>query len=391
MIYFVLPNAHFQTFTYLNLKYSEIKPKIAISNSLSYYLYDIKFKIDKYEKDWDNFKKYTNPYEYVNTPPPNKNKCISKYKPLSRSFYKMIEIINVFSLINTNDSIKTFSLAEGPGGFIEALVFKRKNKNDEYYGISLLEDLNDPNIPAWKKSDEFLKNNSNVFIENGCDNTGDILSINNFEYIIDQYGSSMDVITADGGFDFSFDFNNQEININKLLFSQIVYAVCLQKKNGCFVLKIFDSFLQQTIDLLYFLSSFYKTTYITKPQTSRYANSEKYIVCKGFLFDSNIYFKNIITKVFTEVINNNNQFLYRYLDINIPNIFINKLEEYNSIFGQQQIETINNTIALIENKTKYEKLETLIKNNIQKSINWCNKNDIPCNNVSNTNIFINED
>ena len=55
MIYFLLPNVHFQTYTYLNLKYSENKPNIAISNSLSHYLYDIKFKIDKFEKDWDNF------------------------------------------------------------------------------------------------------------------------------------------------------------------------------------------------------------------------------------------------------------------------------------------------------------------------------------------------
>ena len=301
----------------------------------------------------------------------------------------MIEIINVFSLINTNENIKTFSLAEGPGGFIEALVYKRGNKNDKYYGISLLEDSNDPNIPAWKKSDEFLKNNRNVFIENGYDNTGDILSINNFEYIIEKYGSSMDIVTADGGFDFSFDFNNQEININKLLFSQIVYAICLQKKNGSFVLKIFDSFFQQTIDLLYLLSSFYRTTYITKPQTSRYANSEKYIVCKGFLFESNLHFKDNIINIFTEIINND-RFVDRYLDINISNIFINKLEEYNSIFGQQQIETINNTIALIENKLKIEKIENLIKNNIQKSINWCNKNDIPCNNISNNNVFLNE-
>ena len=234
-----------------------------------------------------------------------------------------------------------------------------------------------------------MKNNSNVFIDNGYDNTGDILSINNFEYIIKKYGSSMDLVTADGGFDFSLDFNNQETNVNRLLFSQIVYAICLQKKNGCFVLKIFDSFLQQTIDLLYLLSSFYKLTYITKPQTSRYANSEKYIVCKGFLFDNNIYFKDIVTNIFSEIISNN-KFVNRYLDINISNIFINKLEEYNSIFGQQQIETINNTIALIENKLKIEKIETLIKNNIQKSINWCNKNDIPCNNISNSNVFLND-
>ena len=102
-----------------------------------------------------------------------------------------------------------------------------------------------------------------------------------------------------------------------------------------------------------------------------------------------MHFKDNIINIFTEIINND-RFVDRYLDINISNIFINKLEEYNSIFGQQQIETINNTIALIENKLKIEKIENLIKNNIQKSINWCNKNDIPCNNISNNNVFLNE-
>ena len=49
----------------------------------------------------------------------------------------------------------------------------------------------------------------------------------------------MDLITADGGFDFSMDFNQQEILIGKLLFAQIAYALCLQKRGGKFILKIF--------------------------------------------------------------------------------------------------------------------------------------------------------
>ena len=51
----------------------------------------------------------------------------------------------------------------------------------------------------------------------------------------------------------------------------------MQKKNGHFVLKIFDIFEDCTIDILYLLSSFYEKVIVMKPYTSRYANSEKYV------------------------------------------------------------------------------------------------------------------
>ena len=349
----------------------------------------MKYKINDYEKEWDIYKKYTNPFEFINTIPPNKTKCISNYKPLSRSYYKMIEIITTFNLINKNYApIKTFHIAEGPGGFIEAFVNKRKNKEDTYTGITLLDDIHDINIPAWKKSEQFLKNNTNVYIENGLDNTGNILSIENFEYCVDKYGSSMNIITGDGGFDFSNDFDNQEINTNRLLFAQICYALCLQKKGGHFILKIFDCFMHSTIDLMYILCSFYKNVYITKPQTSRYANSEKYLVCKNFIFDNNssfyIYFHNCFTMLLK-----NEEYTKRFLNCKIANIFLNKLEEFNSVFCQQQIEIITNTINCIEYKNKSDKIDNMVKMNIQKSISWCVKHDIDYNyNIANS--FINE-
>lgn len=40
---------------------------------------------------------------------------------------------------------------------------------------------------------------------------------------------------------------------------------------------------------------------------------------------------------------------------------MNKIEEYNAIFGQQQIENINSTISLFSCKNKNEKIETLKK------------------------------
>jgi len=414
MIYFLLPKNNIQTYKSIFTTLSDEPPTPSISNSLSYYLSDIKMKINDCEKEWDIFKKHTNPYEYIHTMIPNKKKYISKCKPLSRSYFKMIEIVHTFRLNDIFDNIKSFHLAEGPGGFIEALVQQRQNRQvaklpselvveklrfsdqntgDTYVGMTILDEnaeMDDYNIPAWKKSQQFLKENTNVFIENGADGTGNILNIENFVYCKDKYASSMDLITADGGFDFSNDFNNQEISIANLLFAQIAYALCMQKKNGSFVLKIFDCFMPHTIDLLFILSSFYDKVYITKPQTSRYANSEKYIVCKKFLFSSCDDFYPFLYEAFTGTChNNNNNCIHRFLNIPISNYFLTKLEEYNSIFGQQQIENIYYTISLIETKNKAEKIDMLIKANIQKCIQWCLKYDVPHNTITgNTNIFL---
>jgi 23S rRNA U2552 (ribose-2'-O)-methylase RlmE/FtsJ len=393
MLHMLLPRTH--TDLYKNIEYSEnnnhsVSSPSFISNSLYNYLIDIKSKIDLYETQWNEYKRYTNPYEFIHTNISAKKKCVSKYRPLSRSFFKMTELAIFFQLnINSTAPIKTFHLAEGPGGFIEAIATMRNRSDDSYVGMTLLDDANNTNIPAWKKSNSFLQNNKNVRIENGMDGTGNILSINNFVYINEMYGSSMDLITADGGFDFSFDFDNQETNMSKLLYGQIVYALCMQKHGGNFVLKIFDCFMQQTIDILHILSSFYEHVYITKPQTSRYANSEKYVVCKGFLKPSSYNFYPYLFDSFKAMLESPN-FACRFLNIPISYYFISKLEEYNAIFGQQQIEYIHSTILLIENKYKENKIENLVKININKCIQWCVKYNVPYNTFISSGMFVSQ-
>lgn len=239
-----------------------------------------------------------------------------------------------------------------------------------------------------EKSEAFLRENPNVYIENGVDNTGNILNVDNFIYCKEKYNSSMDFITGDGGFDFSMDFNNQEINMSRLLFAQIAYALCMQKIGGSFVLKIFDSFMLHTVDMMYLLSSFYEKVYITKPQTSRYANSEKYVVCKNFLFSSCDEFYPFLLDVFNKMTESNKN-ISRFLSIPISNYFLTKMEEFNSIFGQQQIENIYYTISLIETKNKTDKIDHLIRNNIQKCVQWCMKYGVGYNQITNTNVFLN--
>ena len=377
MSYYQLPRTNTLTYKHIDYITNDDPPEICISNSLATYLYEIKERLDKIEHEWDIHKKYTNPYEYIHTPIPNRRKCVSKYSPLSRSYFKMIEMINIFNLKFESKPINTFHLAEGPGGFIEAIVNTRKCSHDVYTGMTILNDI-DPNIPAWKKSESFLKQHKNVKIESGADGTGNILKLENFVYCKNKYGSSMDFITGDGGFDFSVDFNSQELHIADLLMAQAFYALIMQKKGGKFVLKIFDSFMNHTLDLLYILSSFYESVYIVKPYTSRYANSEKYIVCKNFLFSNSDTFYGRLYSTFRKMTLNKNKYtVSRFLTTPLSYQFIVKMEEYNAIFGQQQLENIHYTISLIENKYKQEKIEGLLKVNISKCIHWCNKYGIP--------------
>jgi len=379
MLYFLLPKVHSSIQTHIKcIAKDEGNITTYISQSLFYYLSIIKEKI-KDEEQWDTYKKYTNPYEYIQTIVPHKKKSVAKYKPLSRAYFKMIELIEYFHLNTADTPISSFHLAEGPGGFIEALANIRSCEKDKYIGMTLLDDKNDENIPAWKKTDHFLKMHPNVLIENGADGTGNILSIENLDYCREKYGSSMDIITADGGFDFSVDFNNQESNMTRLLFAQICFAISMQKQNGSFVLKIFDCFNESTIDMLYILSTFYKKVYITKPKTSRYANSEKYVVCKDFICENpESVFQIIRSAFYNMTMLQQEQPIARFLTCPISYYFYKKIEDYNAIFGQQQIENINNTLDLIHTR---KNIDNLIKINVQKCVQWCNTHNVQYNSI----------
>ena len=395
MSYYLFPNVTvFDIDSKLNIFFSNEKNKGFINGTLNRYLNNIKMQISKYSDKWDIYKKYTNQYEYIHTMIPSTKQSICKLKPLSRSFYKMVEICSLHRIIDelklTSDKpnffLRTFHLAEGPGGFIEALAYLRNNINDIYVGMTLQDEHVD--VPGWKKTAHFLKNNPNVVIENGIDGTGNIISCENFIYCINKY-EKFDIITGDGGFDFSVDFNNQENTSLKLIFTQICYAIGLQKKGGTFILKVFDLFTKPSVELMFLLSSIYEKVYITKPYTSRPANSEKYIVCKNFILPEEkreIIISKLISS-FTYLVNQE-YYLNSIFKFSMPYLFTNKMEEFNAIFGQQQIENISSTVMLVECH-KQDKLENIKKNNIAKGQYWCQKHHLPFNkNIQQNNIFL---
>lgn len=375
---------------YVSTGTNELEDHLCISKSLSNYLSLAKYSIQYNIHSWEKMKRYTNPYEYLHTVVPGSKHSVCKNKPISRSYFKMIEIVETFQLFDKMpENIHSFHLAEGPGGFMEAFCTLRGNAGDQYRGMTLLSE--DINVPGWKKINECIVKYPQLFIEKGEDGTGNIMTPENLMYVYAKYGGTMDIVTGDGGFDFSIDYNKQEILSTKLLFAQISMAIALQRQGGHFVVKTYDLFTSTSLDLLFLLCSMYQQVYMVKPHTSRYANSEKYIVCKGFLLGTHEV-KGCMEKL-KEIyvhLGDETQYMKRLLGVDIPYFFSNKIEEANAFFGKQQIENINHTLGIIENKYKTaEKIETIRLKHVQKCIQWCIKYNQPYNNTfDKTNIFL---
>jgi hypothetical protein len=245
-----------------------------------------------------------------------------------------------------------------------------------------VQDDADAGVPGWKKSRPLLESWPGVHLEGGMDGTGDLLHVGNFDYCVQTYGGTMDLVTADGGFDFSVHFEEQEARMIPLLYAEILYAVSLQKAGGHFVLKVFDTFHPATVDLLYWLSSMYRQVIVCKPCTSRVANSEKYVVCKHFLIEKAqddvqaLLWRHLFTQV-TSVTGGT----FRFFQTPLPLHFRTRVEDINAIFGQQQLENIHFTLSNIDRKPTHDKLEGLIRQHVQKCQQWCTRHRVAANDV----------
>lgn len=110
-------------------------------------------------------------------------------------------------------------------------------------------------------------------------------TIRQFEALIvkETKGQGVDLAVADGGFDFSGNEEQQEVLAQRLLLREIISMLTSLKRGGHFVCKFFDIVDEFTGDLVWLLYQLFEEICITKPLSSRPANSERYIVCKGLL------------------------------------------------------------------------------------------------------------
>jgi 23S rRNA U2552 (ribose-2'-O)-methylase RlmE/FtsJ len=330
---------------------------------------------------WENYKKIINPYELVYTQKRNElfPEAISLYKPLSRSFFKMIEILYITNFFEENkkEYITTAHVCEGPGGFIEAILTEAEKRQIIIHD-SLAMTLKPvrSNIPGWKRTHNFLQKYKNVKITYGDDGTGDILIYENQNNFINSLTKPVNIFTADGGFDFSLNYDKQESSIFPLLVASARIGLESLKKGGMIVIKFFDIHNETTKDLIFFLSLHFQKWTLYKPAMSRPCNPEQYFVGIGFrgLTTSSKYLLRSWSFIVSKKLQLNNM-----LPVYFPRIILNV---YKYLCSNQltniikQSEYLCNTFYLINIKDtdNGKKIVDILLNKHEKiSYDWCVK------------------
>jgi len=353
-------------------------------------LHDYRNRIHEYEmrlsngKNWEYYKKVVNPYELVYTQKKYDNfpDSICTLKPLSRSYFKMLEIFEIIrfrELFPSNESVKSAHVCEGPGGFIEAL-FEEMAQHGRRVQTSIAMTLrsSQTNVPGWKRASQFLQKNRNIKIIYGEDNTGNILKTENQQYFIDyctntKYGGKVHLFTADGGFDFSCDYENQEQLIFPLLMASTKIGLEVLRPGGVFVLKLFDFYQRSTTDLVYFLSLHFQEWTLYKPAMSRPCNPEHYFVGKGFLGCSDEVLD--VMRVWCSMVENK-QPLDNLYKGEYPKDFKKTLEELRTESFQSQISYLEKVFLLID-KDDEQLVQEFLKRNEKTSQEWCLRFHVP--------------
>eukprot|EP00388_Colpodella_angusta_P021060 GDKJ01053179.1.p1 GENE.GDKJ01053179.1~~GDKJ01053179.1.p1 ORF type:complete len:1366 (-),score=362.76 GDKJ01053179.1:138-4181(-) len=249
------------------------------------------------EKDIDAWKKHTRNTQLADaTVFAVRNQVSDSSKePLEMvtgAWCKMFEMLKLYHLLPLGQSkIRTAHLCECPGAFINATnAFIRLNSgltDWEWNAISLnpFSEFNDPQ--AMIDDDAFYRETFQHWWR-GSDDTGNILSYNNFSHVRDKiFGDyanrAYDFISADGSIDTQFDANEQESITAPLHMAEFIWAISiLKQKTGSLCLKAFTLFEQHSLTLLFLMSVCFEEVLIVKPFLSKAGNSETYVIGRKF-------------------------------------------------------------------------------------------------------------
>lgn len=266
-------------------------------------------------------------------------KLICKKQVISRAYFKLYEMV-YFEPMMSNEHLDCLFICEAPGGFIECVsdIRRKRNLRTSYLSISKNNDI---------KYDRYL--------DSDCLLYGDLMDINvinnTIKTSLKKFPNKLDLITADGGFDVK-QFNAQEIITSKLIFSEIILALSLQKTGGMFVIKMFDMFTHNSIIYHLILSTLYDTVKIIKPCSSRNCNSERYLVCYNFHGISPEFLRTL-TESYSKYIFNNGIHTLIFPNIKLSKAIENKYFVFNNYLVEEQIRIINESIKMVTSKDVY--------------------------------------
>lgn len=174
----------------------------------------------------------------------------------------------------------------GPGGFSEYVLW-RKNWQAKGFGFTLKCEndfkLHDflAGSPEWFDTHYGAKGDGNVYDPENIESyTEHVLS--------NTDGLGVHFMMSDGGFGVEGQENIQEILSKQLYLCQCLVALSIVRGGGHFVTKLFDTFTPFSAGLVFLMSKCFKQISILKPNSSRPANSERYLVCKWKLANTDV-------------------------------------------------------------------------------------------------------
>ena len=189
---------------------------------------------------------------------------------------------NGISMVAPTEPLYFADVCSGPGGFSEYILWRKKWKA-KGFGFTL------KNAGHDFKLEDFYAGPPESFEPHygvgGIDGDGNVFNSDNISefkrFVLDNTGGKgVHFMMADGGFCVEGQENIQEILSKQLYLCQCIVALSILRPGGHFVCKLFDIFTPFSVGLVYLMYRSFQAVAIHKPNTSRPANSERYIICK---------------------------------------------------------------------------------------------------------------
>ena len=328
-------------------------------------------------EEWELRKKITNPYEAIFSGSNDSTfPSLAKVHPLSRSYFKMVEMLNVIQFWDTLPKTSKFTSAhicEGPGGFLQCIVESLKERKvpiEALYAMTLRPTKS--HIPGWRRSIQFLRKHSQIQLEYGADDTGNILIPEN-QKVFCKRATDSQIFTADGGFDFSVDYGNQEQMAFPLLLASFTMGVGCLAKGGTMIIKLFDIYSRATQDLFLGTARLFKKFTIYKPATSRPCNSERYFIANDYIGHKAPQSLSWLQHLKDAQTKHAQSPLTRLVEEEWPAAILDAIKEQIQWQEQKQIQIIEETLQF-----DMSKLEEKVATNIRTSRQWCQAFGVPC-------------
>ena len=216
-----------------------------------------------------------------------------------------------------------------------------------------------------------MRKHPQIQLEYGADDTGNILLLEN-QAAFCAHAQDSQIFTADGGFDFSVDYSNQEQMAFPLLLASFTMGLSSLARGGTMIIKLFDIYSQATQDLFLGTARLFQSFTIYKPATSRPCNSERYFIGTGYCgvraANSAAWIQHI-----REAQSKHKQTpLTRLVEEDWPSSILQAVYEQIEWQEKQQVRSIEETILF-----DMAVLEEKIAKNIKMSKKWCKFFGVP--------------